>query len=307
MVGPPTIDSQTARDQLPCLLCKAEQVETMHRADPYRIVRCKSCRLVFTLPRLPSEDLRKMYQEDYWNSDVAKDFGYTDYLADEELYVQTFKLRSRLIRRHVPAPASILDVGCAAGFGLRAFRELGYDVYGVELSEPMSQEARKRAGDPQRVVTGELRENLFDGRKFDLITFWDVIEHIEDPVALLATARSMLAPGGTIVLETQNVRSLFARLLGIRWQHYKFEEHLYHFDPVTVVELLRQAGLRRIDWTSRYGGKYVSVGFIVERIGRVHRFLSTLLTPLKLFAGKKLYVNVYDEMLVVAQPEPADG
>ena len=67
-----------------------------------------------------------MYQKDYWQSTAAKDFGYTDYLADEERYVRTFHLRARLVEKHVTPPARLLEVGCAAGFGLRAFRERGF-------------------------------------------------------------------------------------------------------------------------------------------------------------------------------------
>jgi hypothetical protein len=131
---------------------------------------------------------------------------------------------------------------------------------------------------------------------------FDVVEHIEDPVAFLATARRMLNPGGVIVFETQNVASWFAKLMGVKWQHYKFQEHLYHFDPKTVRVLLGKAGLDLVEWSPRRGGKYVSLRFLAERAGRVHPLLSTLLAPLKLLGDRALYVNVFDEMLVVARP-----
>jgi 2-polyprenyl-3-methyl-5-hydroxy-6-metoxy-1,4-benzoquinol methylase len=298
----PRLDEKSARWDIPCILCGSSRRAVMHEKAPYQIVRCADCGLVYTLPRLSSDALREMYQSDYWRSDAAKDFGYTDYVADEPLYVKTFRMRGDLVARHRPPPARLLDVGCAAGFALTALRERGYDVRGVELSKPMAELARRRLGDDAAVHCGVLEESLFGGAKFDVITMFDVVEHVEDPVAFLATARRMLSPGGVIVFETQNVASRFARLMGVRWQHYKFQEHLWHFDPKTMRVLLAKAGLELVEWSPRRGGKHVSLRFLVERAGRVHPLLSTLLAPLRLFGSATLYVNVFDEMLVVARP-----
>ncbi len=298
----PRLDEKSARWDIPCILCGSSRRAVMHEKAPYQIVRCTDCGLVYTLPRLSSEALREMYQSDYWRSDAAKDFGYTDYVADEPLYVKTFRMRGDLVARHRPPPARLLDVGCAAGFAMTALRERGYDVRGVELSRPMAELARRRLGDSAAVHCGVLEESLFGGAKFDVITMFDVVEHVEDPVALLATARRMLSPGGVVVFETQNVASRFARLMGVRWQHYKFQEHLWHFDPKTMRVLLAKAGLELVEWSPRRGGKHVSLRFLVERAGRIHPLLSTLLAPLRLFGSATLYVNVFDEMLVVARP-----
>jgi len=302
MGSAPRLDVKSARWDIPCLLCGSARRVVMHEKAPFQIVRCAECGLVYTLPRLPADALEAMYQSDYWKSGAAKDFGYTDYVADEPLYVKTFRMRGELVARHRPPPALLLDVGCAAGFALTALRERGYDVRGVELSRPMAELARRRLGDGAAIHCGVLDESLFGGAKFDVITMFDVVEHVEDPIAFLATARRMLAPGGIVVLETQNVASWFARLMGVRWQHYKFQEHLYHFDPRTIRVLLSKAGLELVEWSPRRGGKHVSLRFLVERAGRVHPLLSTLFAPLKLLGGTTLYVNLRDEMLVVARP-----
>lgn len=311
MGSAPVLDPQTARFEIPCLLCGGSRRVVMHEKSPFQIVRCADCSFVYTLPRLSPEALRQMYQSDYWRSDAAKDFGYTDYVADEPLYVRTFELRADLVAKHRPPPARLLDVGCAAGFALTALRARGYDVHGVELSAEMAALARRRLGTPADpdagraiVHEGVLEEGLFGGR-FDVITMFDVVEHIEDPIAFLATARRLLAPGGIVVFETQNVASTFARLMGVRWQHYKFQEHLYHFDPKTIRVLLAKAGFELVEWSPRRGGKYVSLRFLVERAGRVHPLLSKLLAPLRLLGDRALYVNVFDEMLVVARPAVA--
>ena len=298
----PTVDTAHYRDQLPCVLCGSTRSTDMHRQDPFRIVRC-DCGMVFTLPRLSPEALHELYQEEYWNSSSAKDYGYTDYVGDAELYRRTFRLRSQVLHRHVKPPARVLDVGCAAGFCLEVLKEQGYDVHGLDISAAMAREAAGRVG-ADRVHQGPLEPSIFGGQHFDAITMWDVVEHVEDPAALLRTAREMLNPGGVVILETQNVASRWARLLGIRWQHYKFQEHLYHFDPDTIVTLLDQAGMERVEWSPRRGGKYVSFRFIAERAGRIHPLVAFFLQPLKLLGERALYLNFFDEMLVVARPRP---
>src|SRR5262245_55759586 len=282
MGSAPVLDEKTARFDLACLLCGSKERAVVHEKPPFRIVRCGRCSLVYTLPRLAPAAIEAMYQTDYWKSDAAKDFGYTDYLADEPLYVKTFTMRGRWIARHRPPPGRALDVGCAAGFALTALQRLGYDVQGVEISREMVEVARRRLG-AERVHHGTLDGLAASGAlrgPFDLITLFDVVEHVEDPIALLAAAKRLLAPGGIVVLETQNVRSAFARLLGVRWTHYKFQEHLYHFDPATVRTLLAKAGFEVVACTPRRGGKHVSLGFLIERAGRVHPLLSKLLKPL---------------------------
>ena len=295
------------RDEIPCLLCQGTETSTMHRKEPYRIVRCQNCGLVYTLPRLSPEAITEMYQEDYWKSDSAKDFGYTDYLADAELYKKTFRMRSAVLRRHRPPPARVLEVGCAAGFALEVLQEQGYDVYGAEISSAMVAEAGRRIGS-ERIHHGPLQRGIHGDQKFDVITMWDVVEHVEDPIELLRIARSMIADDGILVLETQNVASMFARMLGVNWQHYKFEEHLYHFDPKTIQVLLARGGWSILENSSRRGGKYVSLGFVVERVGRIHPLLSKVMSPMKVLGKRSLYVNVFDEMLVVARPtDRSDG
>ena len=118
----------------------------------------------------------------------------------------------------------------------------------------------------------------------------------------MITIKAMLKDGGHLILETQNVDSRFASLLGSRWHHYKHEEHIYHFNPRTIDELLRQTGFELVKRTSAYGGKYVSFGFIAERSFRLNRLASLALKPLALLKGANLYLNFHDEMVVVARP-----
>jgi len=253
-------------------------------------------------PRFDSQRLAEIYKSDrYWRSPSPKTQGYTDYRGDERLYLDTFRNRLRYVLRDGPRGGRALDVGSAAGFCMAAMRELGFETHGLEISETIASHARERFGF-DTIHIGPLEQSPYPDGHFDLITMWDVVEHVPDPVSLLVRARELLAPGGLLVIETQDIDSRFAQTLGPKWHHYKHEEHIYHFNPSTVKTLLAQAGFRVDRLSHRYGGKYVSLHFIAERAARVNPALTKLLMPLARFGRARVYLNFMDEMIVVARP-----
>ncbi len=287
-----------------CQLCGSDQASTLFTDPPYEVHRCTQCSFVYVSPRYCDETIHQVYDADYWNSGSPKTKGYANYASEEPLYLKTFRRRRTFVENQCPSPARILDVGCAAGYFLRVMRDAGHTVFGVELSAPIAQKAIEHLG-AERGFIGQLEQapaEPFAPGSFDLVTMWDVIEHVPDPHAMLQLCKRMLKPGGRILLETQNVDSRFAALLGRRWHHFKHEEHIYHFHPRTIRDLLHSGGLEVEHLTTAYGGKYVSLGFIAERAGRLNRGLSLLLKPLTLARKANLYVNLRDEMLVVARP-----
>jgi 2-polyprenyl-3-methyl-5-hydroxy-6-metoxy-1,4-benzoquinol methylase len=253
-------------------------------------------------PRLAEAGLQAIYQADsYWRSESPKTRGYFDYRAQEQLYLDTFRRRLEFVLRGGPHSGRALDVGCAAGFCMAALRERGFEAHGLEVSETIGSHARDHFGF-DTVHFGTLEDSPYPDCHFALITMWDVVEHVVDPAALLAKAVRLLAPNGLLVIETQDIDSRFARLLGPRWHHYKHAEHICHFTPATIRTLLGNTGFRVQRLTHRYGGKYVSFEFIAERAGRVHPALSTALRPLTALRGGRLYLNFFDEMIVLARP-----
>jgi 2-polyprenyl-3-methyl-5-hydroxy-6-metoxy-1,4-benzoquinol methylase len=185
-------------------------------------------------------------------------------------------------------------------------RDEGYDAWGLELSAPIAEEARRRLG-ADRIHIGTLEDAPYQPAQFDLITFWDVVEHLPDPIDALRRAHRLLRPDGLILVETQNVESRFARLMGRRWQHFKQAEHLYHFSPSTVGRLLAAGGFEVEFLTARWAGKYVGLDFIAERAGKVHPALSAVLSPISRLHGVAPYVNLFDEMIVLGRPLPVAG
>jgi SAM-dependent methyltransferase len=301
--SPPAVPTSAELEQAACPLCPAgTPAERRFEDPPFAVVRCGGCGLTFVSPRIAAERLGEVYGERYWSSPSPKDHGYADYRGDHANWLRTYRLRARLLDGRLPPAARILDVGCAAGYFGEVMRERGHEVWGIELSAAIVDEARARLG-ADRVHLGTLADAPHDASSFDLITFWDVVEHLPDPVGALRAARRLLRPGGLLLVETQNVESRFARLMGRRWHHFKQAEHLWHFSPATVRWLLDAGGFEPIELTARRAGKYVSLGFVAERAGRVHPLLSRLLAPAARLPVAP-YVNLFDEMIVLARPAP---
>jgi len=143
-----------------------------------------------------------------------------------------------------------LEVGCATGYFTKVLAERGCKVVGMELDP----EAATVAGNwAERVVVGSVDEegpwDLVDDESFDVITFGDVLEHLQDPLAVLRAAVHKLKPSGFIVTSLPNIAHGDVRLSLL---HGAFQytdlglldrTHIRFFTLQTIRELLRDAGL----------------------------------------------------------------
>ena len=109
-----------------------------------------------------------------------------------------------LERHALSGSRRLLDVGCGLGFFLARAAEAGWDVTGCEPSQFWAARAGARVGS-ERVLLGTARHHALDGERFDLVTAWDVLEHVFDPLPLLERLRSLLAPGGRLSVRTPNL------------------------------------------------------------------------------------------------------
>jgi SAM-dependent methyltransferase len=243
----------------PCALCRVvDGARPLFEVDRALIVRCSSCRLVrqATRPTSPSE----LYDGTYYSTSDPKG-GYANYFLDAIVNRKTFADRLRLIERRFGRRGRLLDVGCALGDFLIEAERVGWLAEGVEVSDFAAAHARDRG---LRVHAGELERSGLADASYDVITLYDTIEHLQDPVGTLREIRRVLAPGGLLHLVTPNVASLQARLLGRRWYHYKPGEHLYYFSPLTLRRAIEAAGLSWEGWA--VSASHVTVAYVLNRM-----------------------------------------
>jgi len=186
----------------------------------------------------------------------------TTYLQEREGRILTFRRNLEPLLRLVPPREGprLLDIGCHIGVFLEIAQEQGWEAWGVEPSAWAADQARARG---LRVTTATLREARFPDQFFDIVTMWDVIEHLTNPLASLQEAHRVLAPGGIICIHTINIESPFARLVGHRWP-WLMEMHLYYFSPQTLTHMLEKAGFQVIQMVAQ--GRYLRLGYLFSRL-----------------------------------------
>ncbi|MFL5865566.1 MAG: class I SAM-dependent methyltransferase [Thermoleophilaceae bacterium] len=227
-----------------CIVCDGEgPFALLFQQGPYRMVRCPRCRLVFQDPQPGDDVLAGSYYHDA---------EFTKALLGPLREITLARAREKLpLLRRVGAlrpGMRMLDVGCSSGAWLEVGAAEGLRGTGVEIGEATSQAARQRG---LEVLTGTLADvaPALSERRFDLITFWDVLEHLPDPRRELRLAADLLAPNGLVAATFPNVEGLyprltyrlFARRAGV-WEYPELPVHLYDFSPATASRLLDNEG-----------------------------------------------------------------
>ncbi len=256
------------------------------------IVQCRRCGLVYANPRQGDSLVLETYE-------AVQD---PLYVEEREGRVLTFERHLRPLERLTGPPTgrALLDVGAYTGVFVEIAASHGWDAWGVEPSRWAVAEARKRGLNVVRGTAGtaDLPEDTFD-----VVTMWDVIEHLTDPLAELRHAQRLLKPGGFLVVHTMDIGSPFARLMGGRWP-WLMEMHLYYFTRRTLRMMLEEAGLSVL--RIRAQGRYLRLGYLMNRVTALMPWLGRpaerLVTRLKL-RGVSMAVNLGDLCTAYARKE----
>lgn len=217
-----------------------EDFEYRTSPDSFLAVQCPHCSLVYLDPRPTVDELDRIYPDDYHAfAFSAEDFGLV------------YKVRRRLEARRLlsvlgdlPDGARVLDVGCGDGFHLDLLREFGHSSWrleGVDL-DPRAIEAARARGIVVHAGTAETAGLPL--ASFDAVLLIQTVEHVADPPALLAAIRDLLAPGGRLVVVTDNTGSPDFRLSKSRhWGGYHFPRHWNLFNRRSMRMLAAAGGL----------------------------------------------------------------
>jgi 2-polyprenyl-3-methyl-5-hydroxy-6-metoxy-1,4-benzoquinol methylase len=213
------------------------------------LIRCDSCGLHYISPRLSQAGLSSFYSKEYyyeyrvWTGHPVKNEA-----QEEEIRLSSAKLDKI---ETLASPESILDIGCSTGEFLEAARARGYRPFGVDVNKFAVEYAREQRG--LDVRPGPLTVDTFPGMTFDCITMFEVIEHLPDPVGHFSLLRSLLKPGGIIVLTTPNAGCPQAREDMTNWKHLKPWEHICHYSEETLRQAAGLSGLEMTDFSVKPG------------------------------------------------------
>lgn len=263
-------------------------------------MQCQNCGFVYVSPRPDAKELYALYGETYFHNDESGVVGYSNYLKDEPNIRRTARRRLQQLEKFI-SRGKLLDVGCATGFFLDEAVKQGWNGEGLDVSSFGVRYAREHFD--LTAHHGTLTELDFESGAYDLVTMWDVIEHVPDPTAYVRRAAELLRAGGVISLATPDIDSLPARLAGRRWVGFKLsEEHVYYFSVRTLTRMLNAAGFEVV--SVRHIGKYVPFSLFRDRLGMYFPWLAKALEMGEKALGLSewaLYINPFDIVQVTAR------
>jgi 2-polyprenyl-3-methyl-5-hydroxy-6-metoxy-1,4-benzoquinol methylase len=211
---------------------------------------------------VPADDfLSAIYRDKAYYEGGHDSIGFRDYSSLEPARRRMFGRHLRRIEGEVGV-GRILDVGCANGDFLKVARSRGWSVFGADPSVAREQVEAEGI----ELVGTTVHDAALDAGSLDAVTFWDVLEHVVDPIADLRRARELLKPEGILALTVPDSANVLARASGRRWFGYKTAgEHLQFFTHQSLSTAFDKAGLtlrvrRATTWSC-------TVGFLADRAG----------------------------------------
>jgi 2-polyprenyl-3-methyl-5-hydroxy-6-metoxy-1,4-benzoquinol methylase len=238
-----------------CPICGSLEPTLRYKITRFQVQRCNDCAQIYLYPLPSPEEIRKMFEALYTSGDgsVPELKTYYAFTYDDEPsnpLVQLYESwLDKLEMEH--APGSLLDIGCGTGLFMSVARRRGWDTFGIDDSIEATNYAREHFG--LDVWVGDFAEFPAEGRKFDAITGWDIIEHARDPVGLLKAMRACLADDGVVGLSTPNQRSILDVLAGAMYrlsggritaplEKFYIEQHFLYYTPETLARSLDRGG-----------------------------------------------------------------
>ena len=208
------------------------------------------------------------------------------------------------IAHHLPPGGRLLEVGSGYGAFLEVARERGWDVEGVESAAPAQRYSRDQLGVPVRA--GPLDEAVARlGNGYDVVVLWDVLDHLQDPLAMLGSCAARLRDGGVLCLSALDAESWFPRLMGPNWPRI-LQGREYYFSPPVLELMLHRAGFDLVE--VRNFRRYVPLKLLPDRVaaavpggyGKALRLLEPLLP-----SGISAPISLGDSKIFVCRKQAA--
>jgi SAM-dependent methyltransferase len=253
---------ETTGDSQACPVCGSIRVfdflsapDRFHlRRERYHVLRCASCSCAWLASPPKTEEMPFHYGEDYHKAIVV---------GGERSALRRWQRHRKLISRHKQGGA-ILDIGCSSGGFLGTMKGGTWRLYGIEMEASTAEKARLSTG--AEVFVGDALEAPFRPESFDVVTCFDVLEHMYQPRQFLARVLEWLKPGGILYAKLPNIDSWEARLLGTYWYGLELPRHLYHFSPQSLRRLMTTLGFYEVSLTATEPGSHLpnSVRYVFE-------------------------------------------
>lgn len=225
-----------------CLICNSSSLENLEVYKHAYLVKCKTCKFIFSKKKPSLKELIDHY-DGYSRNDYLSPITiirYNELLDKFEKFKKTKKL---------------LDVGCGIGYFLEVATKRGWEVYGTEYTEDAINICKSKGINVQK---GKLQPQNYQIEQFDVITSFEVIEHINNPIEEITNFYKILRKGGLVYLTTPNFNSISRYYLKSNYNIITYPEHLTYYTPKTIKHLFKKLNFETL--------KIETTGFSVTRI-----------------------------------------
>jgi 2-polyprenyl-3-methyl-5-hydroxy-6-metoxy-1,4-benzoquinol methylase len=241
-------------EPVPCYLCGGMDREPFITAEDdltgkpgtFTFVTCRTCGLRYQNPRVTLDHIGEYYDDQYIAHRQKRSWGLMTPLVEHGMN-KLDAAKDRIVSRYVTldSRASVLDVGCAVGTFLQRIRQqYGSTVVGLDFKD--------LSGHPSLFGVEFHRSLFYDAPlaadRFDLVTMWHFLEHDYDPMRSLRTARRVLKPGGTLVIEVPRLDCRTFRWYGRRWPGLQAPQHTVLLDKAHLLQMVRTTGFEVVDY-----------------------------------------------------------
>lgn len=272
-----------------CNLCGADmprpwlEVTDRFSGEPFHLVICSQCGLIYLSPRPTTDEISAHYPDEYEAYQLdAEAMSMTQAWHSNRMW----GMQTKFLNKHHSLPGRLLDIGCATGEFLNTARQVGWEVYGLEMIAEYAQRARDRFN--LDVIRGTLESVELPDNTYDAITMWDVLEHLPDPRYALDQCHRLLKPNGILVFSIPNLSSFDRYLFGTKWIGWDAPRHFTLYTRETLWKALKMSGFSLVSSKCLLGGKgtfllsmdnVLAMKKIARTIKNIYPLISALLFP----------------------------
>lgn len=217
--------------------------------EKFSFLKCNNCGIYLLSPKLPTIEVQEYYPENY--------MCYLNAIEDEKkFFLKIDRTRGRekrcrqVLSRH-KRTGRILDIGCATGIFLDGMKNHGWDCIGIEPNAIAADYAKEHFG--LTVFSDYLSNIQLPDNHFDVITLWDVFEHVYDSHQLIEHVYKLLKPGGILMGSMPNGDSWERYIFGKHWVGWEVPRHYRVYTPKTIQEFLKRKNFKDIEVFSFIG------------------------------------------------------
>lgn len=229
-------------EDIRCCVCgntSPDEFKLMYQKSNCAIVNCSKCNFVF----IPPFYRKQIKYEQYKNADVTAAVR----SGNNWVKIQRHKLRFRFIQKYINK-GKLFDLGAGWGHFMLAGKELGYEVHGIEIAEqPYLYCVNDLKLPVEHIDFFKMPEDI----KYDVVTMWDVLEHIDKADDFLQKCASITRPGGYLFLQVPQIDSYFAKKYKDEWKMMGLD-HVNYFGKDTIKRILSNHGFELVEIKSSF-------------------------------------------------------